>query len=176
MMTVEIRGAYCSIFKHCSICASLKHYSKFASNGRDKSRRKSYCHECKYFKRNGSKDIFNIERLAEHSIISVREKNRSRRIRFYKVSYEDAVEMVKTGVAGVVNSTLIYKFNIREIVLFRDGYVCKYCGEKGNTVDHIIPRSKGGRTTLSNCVCACKKCNIRKGNLSLEKFLVTISH
>ncbi|MBS4213234.1 HNH endonuclease [Neobacillus rhizophilus] len=152
----------------------MKGHTRFASNGRDKSRRKSYCHECKYFNRNGSKDIFNTEKLAEKSSIKVRVKTKSR-IQFYRISYEEAVEMVKDGVGGIVNSSLIQQLNIKEIVLIRDGYVCRYCRGTGNTIDHIIPKSKGGETTLSNCVCACKKCNLKKGNLSLEEFMVTIS-
>ncbi len=51
-------------------------------------------------------------------------------------------------------------------VLIRDGFRCCYCGEpKGKmTIDHIIPRSRGGSTTFENCVCSCRTCNTRKGN------------
>jgi 5-methylcytosine-specific restriction endonuclease McrA len=62
-------------------------------------------------------------------------------------------------------------------ILRRDGYTCVYCGigpggvSRGRTlkredftVDHIIPRSRGGRNTWSNCACACYSCNQRKGN------------
>ncbi|MGG3467335.1 HNH endonuclease [Neobacillus pocheonensis] len=166
-----MKGEYCKLYKSCSICGRIKYHTRFVSNGRDKSRRKSYCHECKYFKRNVSKDIFNIERLAEESNVKVRVKTKSKRIRFYGVSYEAAVEMVKGGLAGVVNGSLIHQFNIKEIVLQRDRYVCKYCGGRGNTIDHIIPRSKGGKTSLDNCVCACMKCNNEKADLKLEEFL-----
>ncbi|WP_197284280.1 HNH endonuclease signature motif containing protein [Bacillus sp. CHD6a] len=73
--------------------------------------------------------------------------------------------------AGIVNSSLILQFNIKEVVLVRDKYVCGYCGERGNTVDHIIPKSKGGETSLNNCVCACMRCNNEKADLKLEEFL-----
>lgn len=65
----------------------------------------------------------------------------------------------------------------RKGVLVRDSYTCIYCGikpgsqrkgkilSKGDfTIDHIIPRSKGGKDNWSNTACACAKCNHRKGN------------
>ena len=43
-------------------------------------------------------------------------------------------------------------------------YECAYCGNKENlTLDHIIPRSRGGSNNISNVVCACKDCNESKG-------------
>lgn len=51
-------------------------------------------------------------------------------------------------------------------ILLRDGFKCAYCGEKVNeselTIDHIIPTSRGGKTTFENCVSACFECNSRK--------------
>jgi len=49
-------------------------------------------------------------------------------------------------------------------VLIRDRHTCQYCGRKGNTVDHILPRSRGGKDVWTNCVCACSYCNTRKNN------------
>lgn len=52
-------------------------------------------------------------------------------------------------------------------ILLRDDYKCQYCGIKGErmmTVDHVIPRSKGGPSTWENLVCACMRCNNRKNN------------
>lgn len=50
----------------------------------------------------------------------------------------------------------------------RDGYRCQYCGKKCTTdeltYDHVIPRSKGGRTSWENIVSACYACNRRKAN------------
>ena len=52
-------------------------------------------------------------------------------------------------------------------VFLRDGFACQYCGESGLaqdlTFDHVIPRSRGGRTTWQNIVAACGPCNLRKG-------------
>ena len=58
--------------------------------------------------------------------------------------------------------------NLRTRILMRDRYRCQYCGTKGTAVDlsldHIMPRSRGGRTTPDNLCVACKACNSRKGN------------
>jgi 5-methylcytosine-specific restriction endonuclease McrA len=53
-------------------------------------------------------------------------------------------------------------------VFLRDGWRCQYCGEQFKThqltFDHVIPRSKGGRTTWNNIVTACQECNLSKAN------------
>ena len=41
---------------------------------------------------------------------------------------------------------------------------CAYCGGAAETVDHIVPRSRGGELTWENAVAACLRCNHRKGN------------
>lgn len=49
-------------------------------------------------------------------------------------------------------------------VFLRDGFSCVYCGSGHElTFDHLIPRSKGGRTNWDNIVAACSPCNLRKG-------------
>lgn len=56
----------------------------------------------------------------------------------------------------------------RRTVLARDNFTCQYCGvippRKFLTVDHVLPRSRGGKTTWENVVTACEKCNGKKGN------------
>ncbi len=49
-------------------------------------------------------------------------------------------------------------------VLVRDGRRCGYCGASATTIDHILPRSRGGRDTWLNTVAACGGCNQRKGD------------
>lgn len=58
---------------------------------------------------------------------------------------------------------------IRIKILKRDNYMCAYCGKKANTVDHILPKSKGGTEDDSNLVSCCKSCNQIKSNRSMEE-------
>jgi 5-methylcytosine-specific restriction endonuclease McrA len=52
---------------------------------------------------------------------------------------------------------------------------CAYCGESKEhlTMDHVIPLSKGGTWRRENIVFCCSKCNLEKGDLSLDEFLVS---
>lgn len=53
----------------------------------------------------------------------------------------------------------------RKNILLRHNYTCQYCGirdPKNMTVDHVVPKSMGGRTTWENLVSACKSCNSKK--------------
>ncbi|HUY35594.1 MAG TPA: HNH endonuclease [Pirellulales bacterium] len=58
------------------------------------------------------------------------------------------------------------RFNRRNIFA-RDANRCQYCGKRFPTselsLDHVIPRSRGGETTWENIVCSCVKCNVKKG-------------
>ena len=59
----------------------------------------------------------------------------------------------------------------RKNVLIRDHKQCQYCGTaKGTmTVDHIVPKTVGGKDRWDNLVCSCAKCNNKKGNMLPEK-------
>jgi 5-methylcytosine-specific restriction endonuclease McrA len=53
----------------------------------------------------------------------------------------------------------------RRAVFARDGWECQYCGARTSlTVDHVIPRSKGGESSWENIVASCAPCNRRKGD------------
>jgi 5-methylcytosine-specific restriction endonuclease McrA len=52
-------------------------------------------------------------------------------------------------------------------VFLRDGFACQYCGSTEDlTFDHVVPRSRGGRTTWENITTACAPCNLTKGGRS----------
>jgi 5-methylcytosine-specific restriction endonuclease McrA len=55
----------------------------------------------------------------------------------------------------------------RRNLLLRDDYRCQYCGRRpgarGLNIDHVLPRSRGGRDEWDNLVISCKSCNLRKG-------------
>jgi 5-methylcytosine-specific restriction endonuclease McrA len=54
----------------------------------------------------------------------------------------------------------------RRAVFARDEWTCQYCGSRANlTVDHVIPKSKGGGSNWDNIVASCAPCNRRKGDL-----------
>jgi 5-methylcytosine-specific restriction endonuclease McrA len=58
------------------------------------------------------------------------------------------------------------RFNL----FLRDEFCCQYCGARGEmTFDHVLPRSRGGRTTWENVVAACGPCNLRKGSQTLKQ-------
>jgi 5-methylcytosine-specific restriction endonuclease McrA len=53
----------------------------------------------------------------------------------------------------------------RRAVFARDRWTCQYCGSRSNlTVDHVVPRSKGGSSSWENIVTSCAPCNRRKGD------------
>ncbi len=69
------------------------------------------------------------------------------------------------------------KFNRRNIFA-RDSNQCQYCGKKFPTselsLDHVLPRSRGGLSTWENIVCACVSCNVRKGGQTPREAHMTL--
>jgi 5-methylcytosine-specific restriction endonuclease McrA len=59
----------------------------------------------------------------------------------------------------------------RRNIHYRDNFKCQYCGAKAKelTIDHIIPKSKGGDDSWENLVTACKPCNNKKGDSTPEE-------
>lgn len=57
----------------------------------------------------------------------------------------------------------------RVALMRRDGYHCAYCGRRAETIDHVIPRSRGGAHIWENCVASCKPCNHRKADRLLDE-------
>ncbi len=71
--------------------------------------------------------------------------------RYVRVPYRRAVPMTRAG------------------ELRRDGRRCGYCGRRADTIDHVVPRSRGGRHSWENCVAACRACNSRKADRLVEE-------
>jgi len=69
------------------------------------------------------------------------------------------------------------KFNRRNIFA-RDKNRCQYCGKRQRTselsLDHIIPKSVGGKSVWENIVCACAKCNVKKGGRTPRQASMTL--
>jgi 5-methylcytosine-specific restriction endonuclease McrA len=59
----------------------------------------------------------------------------------------------------------------RRSVFARDGHACAYCGATRElTIDHVIPRRLGGKTTWDNLVACCRTCNIKKGDKTMAQW------
>lgn len=77
----------------------------------------------------------------------------------------------------VGKSTIRLRYNpfrarrILKRVIARDKNICAWCGGPGDTVDHLLPWSKGGRTTMPNCVCSCYACNQKRADTPVEEFI-----
>jgi 5-methylcytosine-specific restriction endonuclease McrA len=65
----------------------------------------------------------------------------------------------------------------RRALFARDGWRCVYCGTAGGrlTLDHVVPRSRGGDSVWENVVTSCAPCNLRKGNRLPEEVAMTLS-
>ncbi|MDQ3432187.1 MAG: HNH endonuclease [Actinomycetota bacterium] len=64
----------------------------------------------------------------------------------------------------------------RRAVLRRDRHECAYCGQSASTIDHVLPRSRGGRHIWDNVVACCLGCNGRKGDRLLSELGWRLRH
>ena len=74
----------------------------------------------------------------------------------------------------------LYKVKIpfnKKNVIARDNSKCAYCGsyKKSLTIDHIIPKSRGGTSTFENCVASCRTCNAGKRNLTPKEAQMSLT-
>lgn len=71
--------------------------------------------------------------------------------RFVRIPYQTAATITRAG------------------VLRRDRRLCAYCGHRADTIDHVVPRSRGGAHSWDNCVACCSRCNSRKADRLLAE-------
>jgi 5-methylcytosine-specific restriction endonuclease McrA len=94
---------------------------------------------------------------------------------FQEIELELAVTLVQERAAVLVNRHTIRRLfsnkDFRRHILTRDKHTCHFCGQYGDTIDHLLPRAKGGHTTPDNCVCACGECNQSKADRDLDEFV-----
>jgi 5-methylcytosine-specific restriction endonuclease McrA len=78
--------------------------------------------------------------------------------------------VVLTDYEGMGEKSVVFS---RRNLFKRDRYTCQYCGKQPGpeelTIDHVFPKSKGGKSTWENCVLACVACNKRKADRTLEQ-------
>jgi len=91
------------------------------------------------------------ERLFRSERASVPEPSVVRLARYVRVPHDRAV---------AVN---------RRTVFARDGHRCQYCGSAAESIDHVVPRSRGGLHVWDNVVAACRRCNTRKEDRSASE-------
>ncbi|UUZ91024.1 HNH endonuclease [Paenibacillus sp. P25] len=92
-----------------------------------------------------------------------------------EIDWELARLLVEEHAAVVVTPHLIRRLysndDFRRMIMERDRNTCYYCGAYGDTIDHILPKSKGGHTTPVNCVCSCYECNQSKADRDVSGFI-----
>ncbi len=67
----------------------------------------------------------------------------------------------------------------RRAIFARDDHTCQYCGARSNvalTIDHVVPKDRGGSSDWTNLVCCCTKCNNLKGNRTPEEAGLRLRH
>jgi len=114
-------------------------------------------------------------RPTRQGFIRMRGKGDNGRSWYQEVDPELATTLVRERAAVVVNRHTIRRIysnkEFRNLILTRDHYTCFFCGQYGDTIDHLLPRAKGGHTTPCNCVCACNECNQSKADKDVDEFV-----
>jgi hypothetical protein len=89
--------------------------------------------------------------------------------------FKEKAKLISKRVIRLVNYVIIpfsrmnNMYPTKNLIYKRDKNKCQYCGStKSLTIDHVIPRSRGGKDTWENLVVACSPCNIKKGDKMLE--------
>jgi 5-methylcytosine-specific restriction endonuclease McrA len=115
--------------------------------------------------------------------------------RAFRLVYKGKAEIVSSKGEGICTDKKDYdrpsiirlnkyvKFPYKKVTLSRfniykrDEYKCGYCGSKDSlTLDHVIPKSKGGPNSWKNLITCCMKCNVTKGDKSLEESGMVLLH
>lgn len=168
---------YCNLYRTCITCGIQKYGSEFHND-------KKECKKCIIRKLNLDeqikiidKKLQRIKRWAERDI-GLECINKNKNIYLFvtdlsfakQIGYEEAVYYYKRGRATVYNQNELYlhgaenKFLSKKIIIESE-FTCYYCGNYGDTIDHLIPKSKGGRWTEDNLKCCCNRCNNLKGDM-----------
>jgi 5-methylcytosine-specific restriction endonuclease McrA len=111
---------------------------------------------------------FNLYEFDEWTTISVGEDEPCVRSEKLRIALPEVI------VLSDFNKTVSRKVPFtRQNLYKRDAYTCQYCGtqpgSKNLSIDHVVPKSKGGISTWTNCVLSCLKCNHKKGDRTLKE-------
>lgn len=120
-----------------------------------------------------NQDYQYLNKVSWQKAVCLMYKGKAEALKFTKEVIRNAEKTIEIYVPSVLRLLklvrAIYKHKVpfsRRNVMVRDGFTCQYCGDakKRLTIDHVIPKSRGGKTIFENCVGACKKCNSKKSD------------
>ncbi len=150
-------GSSCELFKLCCVCNIQKNLTEFRRVNSGSSllypksylNRRVFCRDCRKKRTEDTKpnNTFNNSSKTDYDI------NVLARILLNDQAFD--------------NNDILYYYGYQVFnacIKERDNHICTYCKGLGSTVDHITPFSKGGKSTLDNCCCACEDCQQRKDN------------
>lgn len=114
-----------------------------------------------------------IIRLLRDSVVVVEESNTVIRSQYLSINLPSVIMLKKYK--SIKNKTVMAN---KELVFLRDGCTCQYCGKKFDMaklqLEHVLPKSKGGKKTMDNIVTSCKPCNDKKANKTPEQAGMTL--
>lgn len=90
--------------------------------------------------------------------------------------FKDKAKLINKRIIRLVNyvripfRSALNSYPKRKLIYKRDDYTCQYCGSvKDLTIDHVVPKSRGGSNNWDNLVSCCRKCNLKKGDKLLSE-------
>lgn len=115
-------------------------------------------------------EVFDLPAWVTRSLEGAGLLGRERVVRTPRYSIEKPEVILLLGYGGIPRREVSFS---RRNLYRRDGYSCQYCGRRRPldelSIDHVMPRSRGGKTTWENCVLACVRCNTKKANKTLRE-------
>lgn len=124
----------------------------------------------------GNARIIEPETYATHDLVSWNDVSKARAavgdlmIRSARMALLPPEVIQLTSYTGVGQRTVVFS---RKNLFKRDRYTCQYCGSQPGTeeltIDHLIPRSRGGKSVWENAVLACVACNAKKADRTPEQ-------
>jgi 5-methylcytosine-specific restriction endonuclease McrA len=111
------------------------------------------------------KDFSAVDLVTWNDVSRAKEKFEDSVIRSQRLSLVPPEVIVLSKYEGQGEKSVVFS---RKNLFKRDKYTCMFCGRQPGpselTIDHVMPKSRGGKSTWENCVLACVSCNMKKAN------------